>query len=109
MDFWTKRPKVYVGIGMILVLLLGYNVYSNRIVSTFALPTAKRVIVIDPGHGGFDPGRVGNTGAHEKDINLSIALKLQAYLEQSGAYVVITRNTDEGLNEEGDIKKKVPI
>lgn len=106
MDFWTKRPKIYVGIGMLLVLLLGYNIYSNRTVSTFALPTAKRVIVIDPGHGGFDPGRVGTHGAHEKDLNLSIALKLQAYLEQSGAYVVITRNTDEGLNEKGDPKPK---
>lgn len=106
MEFWTQKPKIYVGIGMILVLLLGYNIYSNRIVGTFALPTAKQVIVIDPGHGGFDPGRVGNSGAHEKDINLSIALKLQAYLEQSGAYVVVTRNTDEGLNEEGDGSKK---
>lgn len=106
MDLWTKSPKIYVAIGMILVLVLGYNIYSTKTVSTFALPTAKHVIVIDPGHGGFDPGKMGTSGAHEKDINLAIALRLQAYLEQSGAYVVITRNTDEGLNEEGDTKKK---
>ena len=102
MDFWSKNPKIYVGIGILLVILLGYNIYSGRAVTTFGLPTAKRVIIIDPGHGGFDPGKMGINGAHEKDINLAIALKLQAYLEQSGAYVVITRNTDEGLNEEGD-------
>lgn len=106
MDFWTKSPKIYVGIGIILVLILGYNIYSNKTISTFGLPTAKHVIVIDPGHGEFDPGKMGIQGAHEKDINLAIALKLQAYLEQSGAYVVITRNTDEGLNEKGDTKKK---
>ncbi|HOA80300.1 MAG TPA: N-acetylmuramoyl-L-alanine amidase CwlD [Defluviitaleaceae bacterium] len=106
MDFWSKNPKIYVGIGILLVILLGYNIYSGRAVTTFGLPTAKRVIIIDPGHGGFDPGKMGINGAHEKDINLAIALKLQAYLEQSGAYVVITRNTDEGLNEEGDTNKK---
>jgi len=106
MNFWNQSPKIYVGVGIILVLFLGYNMYSSKAVTTFALPTARHVIVIDPGHGGFDPGKVGINGKDEKDINLSIALKLQAYLEQSGAYVVITRNTDEGLNEKGDTKKK---
>ena len=106
MNFWNQSPKIYVGVGIILVLFLGYNMYSSKAVTTFALPTARHVIVIDPGHGGFDPSKVGINGKDEKDINLSIALKLQAYLEQSGAYVVITRNTDEGLNEKGDTKKK---
>ncbi|WP_058486040.1 N-acetylmuramoyl-L-alanine amidase CwlD [Defluviitalea phaphyphila] len=106
MNLHVKTPKIYVAIGIILVIFLGYNIYATRTVSTFALPTAKRVIVIDPGHGGFDPGKLGTNGVHEKDINLAIALKLQSYLEQSGAYVIITRNTDEGLNEEGDTNKK---
>jgi len=106
MDFWKKNPKLCTSVALFLVVLFAYNIYTNRTVSTFALPTAKRVIVIDPGHGGFDPGKLGIHGAHEKDINLAIALKLQAYLEQSGAFVVMTRTSDEGLNEEGDNNKK---
>ena len=77
MNFWNQSPKIYVGVGIILVLFLGYNMYSSKAVTTFALPTARHVIVIDPGHGGFDPGKVGINGKDEKDINLSIALKLR--------------------------------
>ena len=37
---------------------------------------AGKVVVVDPGHGGYDPGKVGVSGTLEKDINLAIALKL---------------------------------
>ena len=66
-------------------------------VSTFAMPMSRRVVLIDPGHGGFDPGMVGEAGTIEKDINLEIALRLQALLEQGGSTVILTRNTDEAL------------
>ena len=39
------------------------------------------VVVIDPGHGGTDPGKVGIDGQLEKDINLAVAKKLKTYLE----------------------------
>lgn len=64
-------------------------------------------VVIDAGHGGIDPGKVGINDALEKDINLSIALKLKNYLEQQDIRVVMTRETDEGLYEESDSNKKV--
>ena len=64
-------------------------------------------VVIDAGHGGIDPGKVGVNDALEKDINLSIALKLKKYLEQQDIRVVMTRETDEGLYEESDSNKKV--
>ncbi|MCD8039150.1 MAG: N-acetylmuramoyl-L-alanine amidase [Lachnospiraceae bacterium] len=64
-------------------------------------------IVVDAGHGGIDPGKVGINNALEKDINLAIALKLQRNLEQSGVNVVMTRTDDSGLYEEGDSNKKV--
>lgn len=64
-------------------------------------------IVIDAGHGGIDPGKVGINNALEKDINLAIALKLQKYLEQNGINVVMTRTDDNGLYEESDSNKKV--
>ena len=54
-------------------------------------------IVIDPGHGGVDPGKVSGTGAEEKHINLSIALKLKPLLEAEGYTVVLTRETDEDV------------
>lgn len=64
-------------------------------------------VVIDAGHGGIDPGKVGINDALEKDINLSIALKLKKYLEQQDIRVVMTRETEEGLYEETDSNKKV--
>lgn len=64
-------------------------------------------VVIDAGHGGIDPGKVGINDALEKDINLSIALKVKKYLEQQDIRVVMTRETDEGLYEESDSNKKV--
>ena len=63
--------------------------------------------MIDAGHGGFDPGKVGIDGQLEKDINLSIAKKLKAYLEASDVNVVMTRDTDTGLYQSGDSHKKV--
>lgn len=69
--------------------------------------TPKLTVVIDPGHGGFDPGKVGVTGVLEKDINLSIALKLKVFLEENDINVIMIRETDEGLYSEGDSNKKV--
>ena len=63
-------------------------------------------IVIDPGHGGRDPGKVGVNNALEKDVNLSIALKLKNLLEQNDINVVMTREEDIGLYSEGDSNKK---
>lgn len=67
----------------------------------------RHTIVIDPGHGGNDPGKVGINGALEKDVNLAIALKLKKYLEQEDMEVVMTRQEDKGLYEETDSNKKV--
>ena len=56
---------------------------------------ARPVIVIDPGHGGVDPGAIGVSGLYEKDIALSYAKALKARLEQTGRYqVVMTRDRD---------------
>lgn len=57
----------------------------------------RELIVIDPGHGGIDPGSVVD-GIYEKDVNLEVALKLQAALEEEGYSVMITRNDDESLS-----------
>ena len=66
----------------------------------------EKKVVIDAGHGGFDSGKVGINGALEKDINLSIARKVQKNLEQAGIRTVMTREDDRGLYDEGEENKK---
>jgi len=73
---------------------------------------SRPVVVIDPGHGGRDPGAVYDY-IHESDLNLSVAFKLQYLLESDGSVVVhMTRTTDvfislsersEIANEKGDL------
>ena len=65
------------------------------------------VVVIDPGHGGTDPGKVGIDGQLEKDINLAVAKKLKTYLEASDVKVVLTRDVDTGLYSSKDTHKKM--
>lgn len=67
----------------------------------------KELIIIDAGHGGFDPGKVGTTGTLEKDINLMIAQKIKVVLEESGYTVVMTRETDMALCDASAKKKKL--
>lgn len=66
----------------------------------------KPVVVLDCGHGGNDPGKVGVDGSLEKDINLAVTLKLKKYLEQSDVTVVLTRDSDKGLYRQSDRNKK---
>lgn len=51
-------------------------------------------VVLDPGHGGDEPGAVGPAGTTEKDVNLAIALEAERQLEAQGATVVLTRTGD---------------
>lgn len=67
----------------------------------------KFVVVIDVGHGGNDPGKVGVNQILEKDINLQVALKLEAFLQQSDLVVILTRREDKGFYDEDASNKKV--
>lgn len=64
------------------------------------------LIVLDAGHGGFDPGKVGVNGELEKEINLSIVLKLQKQLTEQGFSVVLTRDSDTILAPANSKSKK---
>lgn len=64
-------------------------------------------VVIDAGHGGDDPGKIGINDALEKDINLKIAFLVRDYLEQNDVKVIMTRETDAGLYDAGASNKKV--
>lgn len=53
-----------------------------------------RKVVIDPGHGGNDPGAIGRTGLKEKDVVLDIAKRVKEQLNENGVEVVLTRDRD---------------
>lgn len=59
-----------------------------------------KTVILDAGHGGEDGGAVGVGGVVEKDINLSIALKLRDLLEVSGYNVIMTRDKDEAVYDD---------
>lgn len=64
------------------------------------------IVAVDAGHGGNDPGKVGEDGVMEKDINLAIAMDLKEALEESGIKVIMTRENDTGLYSAGASNKK---
>jgi len=91
-----KRQIVFVvGILGAISAILALKQY----IPTIAVPVTNRVVIIDAGHGGGDPGAIGFTGTLEKNINLNIALKLQQFIEQSGGITFMTRVEDEMLAE----------
>lgn len=104
-----RQAFVQTMMGVLTLLLVSLlSGQAGRIVSSQEV-TAKReqaVVVLDPGHGGFDPGKVGVDGKLEKDINLQIALRVKWYLEQADIRVILTRENDAGLYEEADTRKK---
>ena len=99
----VKRLYLYILLfSVIIIAVSGYLLYfvsSNSVftVSDNIKPDTVTVIV-DAGHGGFDGGAVADDGTNEKDINLQIALKLDAILKENGIKTVLTRSSDEALN-----------
>lgn len=57
-------------------------------------PKAKRILMIDPGHGGVDPGAIGGRGTKEKHVVLAIAKTLHGLLVKHGYQVMMTRESD---------------
>lgn len=101
------KRKWEIAMGVILLLATGIWVnQSDKAVATQA-EAQKLCIVLDAGHGGDDPGKIGINGALEKDINLSITQMLKVMLEEKGVKVVLTRETEDGLYDAGADNKKV--
>ena len=82
--------KVLCSFVIVFLLLYGIPVSAS-------LPLQGKVIVVDAGHGGKDPGTVYKD-IYEKDINLSISLYLEEYLSEYGATVILTRDSDSDLS-----------
>lgn len=88
--------KIYsLGKNGIAIDIFNNAVNNTNINSDLALDNVKdKVITIDPGHGGSDSGAVGPNGFQEKEGAFAISQKLASFLSQSGAKVVMTRDTD---------------
>lgn len=100
------KKKIEIGMACLLIVLVFLCAINlNMIVSMSG--GDKKVIVIDAGHGGIDPGKVGVNNVLEKDINLKIAALLKEKLEAQGITVVMTRDSDAGLYNENDSNKKI--
>ena len=80
------------------------NISSEQ--NTSSTQSSGPIILIDPGHGGFDPGKVSPEGIKEKDINLAISLKLRDALNNLGFCAYLTRESDISLNSADSGSKK---
>lgn len=99
-------PVLIVGIvlGIMGYFYMSFH-YSYRDTDAISWAVANKVIVVDAGHGGIDPGAVGPSGVLEKNINLAVAKRLCQYLSQGGAIVVMTREDDQCFSS----KKKADL
>lgn len=99
------------GLEFILVLaVLAGLIFAGGEVSQYASAQkveVNKLVVLDPGHGGRDPGKVGSEDILEKDLNLAIAKKVKKILKKDGMEVIMTREKDEMLCSEDTQNKKV--
>lgn len=82
---------------IILIAIMLYDVPIDNSWSAWSLPLSGYVFVLDPGHGGFDGGARSESGIEEKEISLSISKYLRDYLNEAGALVIMTRDSDTDL------------
>lgn len=89
-----------------------FSVFLTLLVSMLSLQAqiALRKVVIDPGHGGKDPGAIGPSKVQEKDVALDVSLKLGKLIEENfpDVQVIYTRSTDVfiGLAERAQVANK---
>ncbi len=83
--------------------------FESKVISPFGAVTTRvqagvsskiKVLVLDAGHGGKDPGAAGVTGVKEKDVVLDIARRMRNIFEQAGITVIMTRDKDEFISLE---------
>lgn len=99
----TKEKYKTLLVSLFIISLFCFSVANAKVVEE--LPLFGKIIFVDAGHGGRDPGTMYGK-IMEKDINLEISQKLQDTLMEKGAIVYMTRDSDEDLSSEWDPKKK---
>jgi N-acetylmuramoyl-L-alanine amidase len=93
-ELGTRRaPQLSFGLGM--VTPVAFRPAEPLEIDAPSRSSRRRVIVVDPGHGGHDPGTIGVSGVQEKDVVLDAGRRLRAALEGRGGYrVAMTRDDD---------------
>ena len=110
-----KKYRYFLVLSLFIIsFFLGRSV--SALAKNHRTKTSALTIVIDPGHGGGDPGKISASGIEEKDINLSIAMTLRKLFENRGYNVVMTRTTDCDLASKNskhpkteDLSKRVDL
>lgn len=116
--FWLSAIPVY---AVVLICFLVAALAGNRAITTLsenAPLTDRKLVIIDPGHGGVDGGAISCTGVPESQINLQIAKRLNDLLQLLGVETMMTRAEDRSLHTQGetiaakkvsDLKERVRI
>jgi N-acetylmuramoyl-L-alanine amidase len=95
----AKKTIIIFGI-LLLMIILNYEIISRHSWTHWNLPLAGKVIVLDAGHG-YPDGGAESGDIQEKDIALNITQYLRDYLQESGALVIMTRESDYDLADPG--------
>ena len=108
---WRNMKEKAITLLLIAGILFLSREYFDRVEQETAAYTMGMgrnlpIVVIDAGHGGKDPGKVGVNESLEKDINLNIAKRLKSLLEQNDVLVVMTREEDKDLASENASNRK---
>jgi N-acetylmuramoyl-L-alanine amidase len=91
-----RNVLLFILVFVLILAVYGLNVNTYETASVTRKQDVQRLILIDPGHGGEDPGAVSSySGIKEKDVNLKIAFFLRDALEKEGYSVLMTREEDK--------------
>lgn len=100
---------------LMAVVLVSSAFFMGKTLSVYVsgshIEKGEKVVILDAGHGQSDPGKIGVNGKEEKDINLSIAKKVERKLKKQRIVVKMTRTEDKGLDDTkiGDMKERVEL
>ena len=102
-----KTATAFLSLALVLVIALATavgiftSIYGEDIINASTDSVLRnKIVIIDAGHGGEDPGATGVNGVYEKDLNLQIALEMGRVFEDKGYTVVYTRTDDRLLYTE---------
>ena len=105
-----RRPVIIPGrnikgiaIAIVLMVMIGLvlSVFYQGSAAVVGQLNSKHIVVVDAGHGGYDPGAITKQGIYEKEINLEMAKQVQELLKPSGINVILTRDEDEDYVPDG--------
>ena len=100
-----KLKYIIIFVAVIITILFIVRIKNTSDEVMKYTPIANKTIILDAGHGGIDPGAMSSDGSVlEKDINLQITKKINKLIESSGGKVILTREKDVSLYEEGENK-----